>query len=87
MDASARESIKRAATTAVAILLLLALVAWVVPGIFATLSGTESEVVDTPKVSTLSAAEVDLFLEDALKRLGTTSVIQREEEDLSLIHI
>ena len=32
-------------------------------------------------MSQLSPSEVDLFLEDALKRLGTTNVIQREEED------
>jgi hypothetical protein len=81
MDAGARESLRRALTLAVGVLMLLALVAWVVPGLFATLNDQGTEVVAVPKEHTLSTAEVDLFLADALKRLGTTSVIQREEED------
>ena len=81
MDAGARESLRRALTLAVGVLMLLALVAWVVPGLFAALNDQGTEVVAAPKQRTLSTAEVDLFLTDALNRLGTTSVIQREEED------
>lgn len=68
-------------TTAVGVLALLGLVAWVVPGLFASLSGGEATVNVAPQKPTVSPVEVDLFLEDALKRLGTTSVLQREEED------
>jgi len=81
MDSGARESIRRAVTTAVGVLALLGLVAWVVPGLFASLSGGEATVNVAPQKPKVSPVEVDLFLEDALKRLGTTSVLQREEED------
>lgn len=81
MDAGARESIRRALTAAAGVIALLGIVAWVVPVLFASLGQGPSKVSEAPKVSQLSPAEVDLFLEDALKQLGTTSVIQREEED------
>ena len=81
MDDSARQSLKRYFSTAVLIFAVIAGVVWTVP----VLLGTDDSVSEvTPAVAdkpTVSPEALDRFMEDALRRIGATEVISREDDD------
>lgn len=81
MDSGARKSLIQSLVVTLGVLLFIAMVAWVVPSLFSTLDRAGDPKKTVPSLKVHAPADVDAFLDDALQRLGTTSVLQREEDD------
>lgn len=80
MDNGARQSLKRSFVTTITILTVVAAVVWMVPVLFGTESPQQTVTVRKPVV-TVSPEETDRFMEDALRRVGASEVLSREDDD------
>jgi hypothetical protein len=79
MDAGARQSLKRYFFTAIIIMAVVSAVVWTVPALLGEdAAPTPTVAVTTPDVI---PEELDRFMEDALRRIGATEVISREDDD------
>ena len=81
MDDSARQSLKRYISTAVLIFAVIAGVVWTVPMLLEKdHSAPESTPIAATK-PTVSPDTLDRFMQDAIRRIGATEVISREDDD------
>jgi len=80
MDIGARQSLKRSFLIALFTLSMVALIAWIVPGVAKSMLEPEVKPVTTEK-KTISFEDTDRFVADALRRIGAIEVLSREEDD------
>ncbi len=80
MDFGARQSIKRSFFIALFTLSLVALIAWIVPGLAKSMLEPNVQMPTTTK-RVFSFEDTDRFVEDALRRIGAIEVLSREDED------